>query len=78
MPATRNEFYRIQQQLENEKFPPQYPDGPLRAFHELSKEEQAAIEKKRLAGRRSFFFFKLTVKNEVLFWFQQLNTIELI
>ncbi|XP_055866677.1 DNA polymerase epsilon catalytic subunit A-like isoform X1 [Biomphalaria glabrata] len=49
MPATRNEFYRIQQQLENEKFPPQYPDGPLRAFHELSKEEQAAIEKKRLA-----------------------------
>ncbi|GFR70989.1 DNA polymerase epsilon catalytic subunit A-like, partial [Elysia marginata] len=49
MPATRNEFYRIQQQLENEKFPPQYPDGPARAFHELPKEEQAAIEKKRLA-----------------------------
>ncbi|KAH9489960.1 hypothetical protein Btru_036333 [Bulinus truncatus] len=49
MPATRNEFYRIQQQLENEKFPPLYPNGPLRAFHELPKEEQAAIEKKRLA-----------------------------
>ncbi|CAL1540665.1 unnamed protein product, partial [Lymnaea stagnalis] len=48
MPATRNEFYRIQQQLENEKFHPLYPDGPQRAFHELPKEEQAAIEKKRL------------------------------
>ncbi|XP_059166217.1 DNA polymerase epsilon catalytic subunit A-like [Physella acuta] len=49
MPATRNEFSRIQQQLENEKFPPLYPDGPQRAFHQLPKEEQAAIEKKRLA-----------------------------
>ena len=51
VPATRNEFYRIQQQLENEKFPPQYPDGPARAFHELPREEQAASEKKRLAGK---------------------------
>ena len=51
VPATRNEFYRIQQQLENEKFPPLYPDGPARAFHELSKEDQAANEKKRLAGK---------------------------
>ncbi|CAG5130840.1 unnamed protein product, partial [Candidula unifasciata] len=50
MPATRNEFYRIQQQLENEKFPPLFPDGPPRAFHQLPKEEQAALEKKRLAG----------------------------
>ncbi|BFZ25729.1 hypothetical protein BsWGS_28768 [Bradybaena similaris] len=49
MPATRNEFFRIQQQLENEKFPPLFPDGPPRAFHQLSKEEQATMEKKRLA-----------------------------
>ena len=49
MPATRNEFYRIQQQLENEKFPPRWPDGPPRAFHQLNREEQAEYEKKRLA-----------------------------
>ncbi|CAE1311507.1 POLE [Acanthosepion pharaonis] len=49
MPATRSEFQRIQQQLENEKFPPAFPDGPMRAFHALPTTEQAAIEKKRLA-----------------------------
>lgn len=48
MPATRSEFHRIQQQLETEKFPSEYPGGPSRAFHELSKEEQAMYEKKRL------------------------------
>lgn len=48
MPATRNEFQRIQQQLETEKFPPDNPGGPARAFHQLSKEEQANYEKKRL------------------------------
>ena len=49
MPASRSEFQRIQQQLETEKFPPQFPGGPQRAFHQLSKEERALIEKKRLA-----------------------------
>lgn len=49
MPASRNEFQRIQQQLETEKFPPQFPGGPHRAFHELSREDQAAYEKKRLS-----------------------------
>ena len=51
VPATRNEFQRIQQQLENEKFPPEYPGGKPRAFHQLPREEQASIEKKRLAGQ---------------------------
>ncbi|OAD60585.1 DNA polymerase epsilon catalytic subunit A [Eufriesea mexicana] len=46
--ANLSEYQRMQQQLENEKFPPQFPDGPRRAFHELSKEEQASYEKKRL------------------------------
>jgi DNA polymerase epsilon subunit 1 len=32
-----------------EKFPPQFPGGPQRAFHELSKEERAMYEKKRLS-----------------------------
>ncbi|KAK3107356.1 hypothetical protein FSP39_012618, partial [Pinctada imbricata] len=49
MPASRNEYHRIQQQLENEKFPPMFPGGPPRAFHQLNREEQATAEKKRLA-----------------------------
>lgn len=35
MPATRSEFQRIQQQLETERFPPLFPGGATRAFHEL-------------------------------------------
>lgn len=49
MPAGRNEFQRIQQQLETEKFPPLFPGGPNRAFHEMSREDQATYEKKRLS-----------------------------
>lgn len=49
MPASRNEYHRIQQQLETEKFPPQFPGGPPRAFHQLSRVEQADLEKKRLS-----------------------------
>ncbi|XP_023213231.1 DNA polymerase epsilon catalytic subunit A-like isoform X2 [Centruroides sculpturatus] len=49
MPANRSEFQRIQQQLETEKFPPAAPGLKHRAFHELSREEQAEVEKKRLA-----------------------------
>ncbi|MEQ2187282.1 hypothetical protein GOODEAATRI_003086 [Goodea atripinnis] len=49
VPASRSEFHRIQQQLESEKFPPLFPNGPPRAFHTLNREEQAKHEKKRLA-----------------------------
>uniref|UniRef100_A0A8D1TG87 DNA polymerase epsilon catalytic subunit n=1 Tax=Sus scrofa TaxID=9823 RepID=A0A8D1TG87_PIG len=49
MPARRSEYHRIQHQLESEKFPPLTPEGPARAFHELSREEQAKYEKRRLA-----------------------------
>ncbi|PNJ05583.1 POLE isoform 5 [Pongo abelii] len=49
MPASRSEYHRIQHQLESEKFPPLFPEGPARAFHELSREEQAKYEKRRLA-----------------------------
>ncbi|KAG1689536.1 DNA polymerase epsilon catalytic subunit A [Nymphon striatum] len=48
MPASRNEFQRIQQQLEAEKFPPLNLGDKPRAFHQLSRLEQAAAEKKRL------------------------------
>jgi hypothetical protein len=50
VPASRSEYHRIQHQLESEKFPPLFPEGPARAFHELSREEQAKYEKRRLAG----------------------------
>lgn len=50
VPASRSEFHRIQQQLESEKFPSLFPNGPARAFHTLNREEQAKHEKKRLAG----------------------------
>ncbi|XP_010602547.1 DNA polymerase epsilon catalytic subunit A isoform X3 [Fukomys damarensis] len=49
MPASRSEYHRIQHQLESEKFPPLFPEGAVRAFHELSREEQAKYEKRRLA-----------------------------
>ncbi|KAM8817888.1 DNA polymerase epsilon catalytic subunit A isoform 4-T4 [Rhynchonycteris naso] len=49
MPASRSEYHRIQHQLESEKFPPLTPEGQARAFHELSREEQAKYEKRRLA-----------------------------
>lgn len=58
VPASRSEFHRIQQQLESEKFPPLFPNGPPRAFHTLNREEQAKHEKKRLAGS-SFLFGSL-------------------
>ncbi|KFM68408.1 DNA polymerase epsilon catalytic subunit A, partial [Stegodyphus mimosarum] len=48
MPASRGEFQRIQQQLEIETFPSPDVKGKMIPFHELSKEEQCAIEKKRL------------------------------
>ncbi|XP_023169776.2 DNA polymerase epsilon catalytic subunit A [Drosophila hydei] len=62
LPASRNEFQRIQQQLETEKFPPLFPGGPTRAFHELSKEDQAAYEKKRLSDycRKAYKKTKIT------------------
>ena len=47
--ASAGEYQRTKQQLETEKFPPLFPGGKKRAFHELSKQEQAAAEKKRLS-----------------------------
>ncbi|KAF2353054.1 DNA-directed DNA polymerase family B multifunctional domain [Trinorchestia longiramus] len=48
MPATRAEVERAQHQLHTERFPPLTPGQPHRAFHQLSKEEQAVVTKKRL------------------------------
>lgn len=47
--ANRPEFVRIQQQLEGETFPSMFPGGAPRAFYQLTRDEKAAAEKKRLA-----------------------------
>lgn len=62
VPSIYSEFQRVQQQLETEKFPPLFPDGPHRAFHELSREDRAAIEKKRLTDycRKAYKKTKVT------------------
>lgn len=48
MPASRNEYQTIKQQLEVEKIPGVNPGDPTRSFHSLSLAEQAQMEKKRL------------------------------
>lgn len=64
VPATRNEYHRIQQQLETEKFPPEYPGGPPRAFHQLKKQEQADLEQARLKVYCRKVYKKLKVVRE--------------
>ncbi|KAL6267362.1 hypothetical protein P5V15_000437 [Pogonomyrmex californicus] len=46
--ASLGEYQRIKQQLETERFPPQFPGGTKRAFHELTTKEQATLQKNRL------------------------------
>lgn len=48
MAASLGEYQRIKQQLETERFPPQFPGGTKRAFHELTTKEQATFQKNRL------------------------------
>ena len=50
VPASRNEYQTIKQQLEAEKIPGLKPGDPARSFHSLTPAEQAQMEKKRLAG----------------------------
>lgn len=38
----------VKSQLEAERFPGKVADAPMRAFHELTEEEQATMIKKRL------------------------------
>ncbi|EDO36342.1 predicted protein, partial [Nematostella vectensis] len=48
MPASRNEYQTIRQQLEAERIPGLNPGDAPRSFHQLSTAEQAQMEKKRL------------------------------
>ncbi|XP_018496572.1 DNA polymerase epsilon catalytic subunit A [Galendromus occidentalis] len=62
MPATRAEFQRIQQQLETETFVSPINPKKRVPFHELSDEDRAAIEKKRLQDycRRAYSKIRVT------------------
>ncbi len=51
VPASRNEYQSIRMQLESETIPPERPGDPPRSFHSLHPVDQAAMEKKRLAGQ---------------------------
>lgn len=50
VPASRNEYQTIRLQLESETFPPENPGDKPKSFHSLPPQEQAQLEKKRLAG----------------------------
>ena len=62
--ANRPEFVRIQQQLEGETYPPDKwnPNGPSRAFYQLSRDEKAAAEKKRLVEYCKKSYKKVSVQ----------------
>ncbi|KAK4476061.1 hypothetical protein MN116_001288 [Schistosoma mekongi] len=73
--ASRPEFYRIQAQLSQERFPIKLTDGNekfartvMRPFHELSREEQAVVEKKRITDycRRAYKRVHITRTEERL------------
>ncbi|OAA65284.1 DNA polymerase catalytic subunit a [Niveomyces insectorum RCEF 264] len=48
LPPKRDEYNMIRHALENEKFPGKGYNAPMRMFHELSADEQAALVRKRL------------------------------
>jgi DNA polymerase epsilon subunit 1 len=48
IPAKRDEYNMIRNTLENEKFPGKSPNAPMRAFQDLSLDEQASLVRKRL------------------------------
>ncbi|XP_015190647.1 PREDICTED: DNA polymerase epsilon catalytic subunit A isoform X2 [Polistes dominula] len=64
--ANIGEYQRIQQQLEIEKFPSVFPGGQPRAFHQLTKKEQASLQKKRLTeySRKVYKKAKITSMEE--------------
>lgn len=66
VPASRGEYERILQQLENEKF-----GKPPKPFHSLDREQRAHIEKKRVVGNllfglKSLFFEEVEEVKESL------------
>ncbi|KAK0930490.1 DNA polymerase epsilon catalytic subunit [Friedmanniomyces endolithicus] len=59
LPAKRDEYNMIRHALENEKFPPKFPNGLARAFQDLSLDEQTGMVKKRLTDYSKKIYHKI-------------------
>lgn len=70
LPAKKNEYNMVRHALEHERFPGPFPKGIPRLFHELSKDEQAAVVKKRLQDYSKKIYHKIhetkTVEREAI------------
>ena len=70
LPAQKNEYNMVRHALENERFPNKHPALPLRAFQELSWDEQATMVKKRLSDYSKKIYHKIhetqTVEREAI------------
>ncbi|OJJ60688.1 hypothetical protein ASPSYDRAFT_173502 [Aspergillus sydowii CBS 593.65] len=59
LPAKRDEYNMIRHAVQNERFPGKTKKAPMRAFTEMSAEEQAAIVKKRLQDYSKKIYHKI-------------------
>ncbi|KAI9823294.1 MAG: DNA polymerase epsilon catalytic subunit [Thelocarpon impressellum] len=59
LPTKRDEYNMIRHALENERFPPKWPNGPDRTFQDLAVDEQAAMVKKRLQDYSKKIYHKI-------------------
>ena len=66
-PASRAEYQSIKQQLESEKIPSKVPGEPARSFHELTPQERAEVEKKRLSEYCKRAYGKVRLLNHALY-----------
>lgn len=69
-PAKKDEVNMIRHALSKESFPPRFPDGPRRTYHDLGINEQDALLKKRLGDYSRKVYRKThetrTVKRETV------------
>lgn len=59
LPAKKNEYNMVRHALEHERFPGSFPKSPVRSFHDLTKDEQAAMIKKRLQEYSKKIYHKI-------------------
>ena len=70
LPAHKSEYNMVKHALENERFPGKHPKLPLRAFQELSLDEQSGMVKKRLSDYSKKIYHKIhetkTIEREAI------------
>ncbi|KAH0609527.1 uncharacterized protein H6S33_013013 [Morchella sextelata] len=70
LPAKRDEYNMIKRALENERFPPRYPNQPARTWDDLSSEDQSNAIKKRLQEYSKKIYHKIhenkTIEKEAI------------